>query len=90
MDETGDAGHSVEQARARVTTVADELFRRASAEYVKERARAMARERAVRVRGRAAGSAWMWTLSRGRLHRGRGAAGSRPRVAQPVHALTRL
>lgn len=69
MGERHDAEHSVAQARERLSAIAEELSRRASSDYVKERAREVAddltsrakvqaRERTLEMRDRMLNSPW--------------------------------
>jgi ElaB/YqjD/DUF883 family membrane-anchored ribosome-binding protein len=62
MGERDDAQHQVERTRERMSAIAQEVSRRMTPGYAKERAKEMARERAYEVRDRAVDSPWMLPL----------------------------
>ena len=62
MGERDDAQHQVERTRERMSVIAQEVSRRMTPGYAKERAKEMARERAYEARDRAVDSPWVLPL----------------------------
>lgn len=62
MGERDDAQHQVERTRERMSAIAQEVSRRMTPGYAKERVKEMARERAYEARERAVESPWMLPL----------------------------
>jgi hypothetical protein len=62
MGERDDAQHQVERTRERMSAIAQEVSRRMTPGYAKERAKEMAKERAYEVRDRAVESSWVLPL----------------------------
>jgi hypothetical protein len=62
MGERDDARHRVEQKRERIGRLAQEVSRRMTPGYAKERAREMARDRMYRAKDRAVESSWLAPL----------------------------
>lgn len=58
MGERDDAKHSIEQTRARMSAISEELARRSSPEYLKGKARSMARDKTMEMRDRVVDSPW--------------------------------
>lgn len=62
MGERDDAQHQVERSRERMSAIAQEVSRRMTPGYAKERAKEMARHRAIVARDRAVDSPWIVPL----------------------------
>lgn len=62
MGERDDAQHQVERTRERMSAIAQEVSRRMTPGYAKERAKEMAKDRAYEARDRAVDSPWMLPL----------------------------
>jgi ElaB/YqjD/DUF883 family membrane-anchored ribosome-binding protein len=62
MGERDDAQHQVERSRERMSAIAQEVSRRMTPGYAKERAKEMARHRAYEARDKAVDSPWLMPL----------------------------
>jgi hypothetical protein len=62
MGERDDAQHQVERSRERMSAIAQEVSRRMTPGYAKERAKEMARDKAYEARDRAVESSWLMPL----------------------------
>lgn len=62
MGERDDAQHQVERSRERMSAIAQEVSRRMTPGYAKERAKEMARHKAYEARDRAVDSSWLMPL----------------------------
>lgn len=87
MGERDDARRSIEDARERMSAIAEELARRASPGFMKDRAREVAVRKTSEVRDRAASSPGAWSILGGILGATAGAAmGRRARQRRELSA----